>query len=138
VGLKGNIEGFLCYTLTWLTGLIFFVLETKNRFVRFHAMQSFLTFTILSILLSALQTFFGVDRFIDYFLVNLNPPLLPYLFIHNPTRVYDQLLDGLLILSLIPLFLWLFLMYAAYRGVRYRLPIIGDFAEKIVEKVYNP
>lgn len=41
VGLKENIEGFLCYFLTWLTGLIFFVLETKSKLVRFHAMQSF-------------------------------------------------------------------------------------------------
>ncbi|MDY9925430.1 hypothetical protein [Methanosarcina sp.] len=138
LGLKENIEGFLCYTLTWLTGLIFFVLETKNRFVRFHAMQSFLTFTILSIVLSALQTFFGVDKFIDYFLINLNPPLLPYLFLHNPVTIYDQLIDGLLVLSLIPFLLWLFLIYTAYKGMRYRLPIIGDLAEKIVGNVYNP
>lgn len=138
LGLRENIEGCLCYTLTWLTGLVFFVLETKSRFVRFHAMQSFLTFAVLSMLISILQTSFGVDRFIDYFLINLNPLLLPYLFLHNPVMFYSQLLDGLLVLSLIPFLLWLFLIYAAYRGIRYRLPLTGDLAEKIVGDVYKP
>jgi uncharacterized membrane protein len=137
---KENIEGFLCYTLTWLTGLIFFVLETKSKLVRFHAMQSFLTFTILAIVISALQAFFdtGANRFIDYFLVNLNPALLPYIFVHNPSIIYEHLFDGMLVLSLFPFFLWLFLMYKTYRGERYILPIAGDLAEKVVGNVYNP
>ncbi|AKB78172.1 hypothetical protein MSHOH_1689 [Methanosarcina horonobensis HB-1 = JCM 15518] len=140
VGLKENIEGFLCYFLTWLTGLIFFVLETKSKLVRFHAMQSFLTFTILAIVISALQTFFGTEtnRFIDYFLVNLNPALLIYIFIHNPSTVIDHLFDGMLVLSLFPFFLWLFLMYKTYRRQRYILPVAGDLAEKVVGSVYNP
>ena len=29
---------------TWITGLIFFLAEKENRFVRFHAMQSLITF----------------------------------------------------------------------------------------------
>jgi len=138
--LKENIEGFLCYTLTWVTGLIFFVLEIENRSVRFHAMQSFLTFLILSIVLSPLQTFFDSEpnRFLDYFLVNLNPALLPYLIIHNPGIIPEYLLDGMLILSAIPFFLWLFLMYMTYRGEKYRLPVVGALAEKVVKSVYNP
>lgn len=137
--MKENIEGILCYFLTWITGLIFFVLETKNRFVRFHAMQSFLTFLVLSIVLSPLQAFFDPEpnRFLDYFLVNLNPELLPYLIIYTPGIISEYLLAGMLVFSLIPFFLWLFLMYKAYRGERYSLPVVGPFAEKVIENIYK-
>lgn len=103
-------------------------------------MQSFLTFTILSIVLSTLQTFFDSepDRFLNYFLVNFNPALLPYLIIYNPSIITEYLFTEMLVFSLIPFFLWLFLMYKAYRGERYRLPVVGPFVEKVVESIYNP
>ncbi|WP_269849938.1 hypothetical protein [Methanosarcina horonobensis] len=86
------------------------------------------------------KPFFGTEtnRFIDYFLVNLNPALLIYIFIHNPSTVIDHLFDGMLVLSLFPFFLWLFLMYKTYRRQRYILPVAGDLAEKVVGSVYNP
>ena len=51
----------LCYLFEWLTGLILFLLERENRFVRFHAMQSLLFFGILSVLegLFSYLPFFG-------------------------------------------------------------------------------
>ncbi|MGQ9498541.1 MAG: hypothetical protein ACUVSP_09715, partial [Desulfotomaculales bacterium] len=42
-GLQKNVAGLLSYVLGWLTGIIFFIIE-KDPFVRFHAMQSILTF----------------------------------------------------------------------------------------------
>ena len=33
------------------------------------------------------------------------------------------------------LVLWLILMYKAYQGEKYKLPVVGDFAEKQVEKM---
>ncbi len=39
-GLDENVAGLLCYVLWWVTGIIFLVLENKNKFVRFHAIQS--------------------------------------------------------------------------------------------------
>ena len=55
VGLEPNIAELLCYVVGWITGLIFFLLEKENKFVRFHAMQSIITFgafSVLSIILS--------------------------------------------------------------------------------------
>src|SRR4030066_891539 len=55
VGLEPNIAGLLCYVLGWITGIIFFLLEKENKFVRFHAIQSIITFgafTLLSIIFS--------------------------------------------------------------------------------------
>ena len=43
-GLEENVAGFLCYLLGFITGIVFLVLEKKSSFVRFHAMQSTITF----------------------------------------------------------------------------------------------
>ena len=50
LGMRARTAGWLCYLFGWVTGLIFFLLERENRFVRFHAMQSILFFGILSVL----------------------------------------------------------------------------------------
>src|SRR5947208_14825648 len=48
-GLNGRTEALLSYLLGWFSGLIFFLIERKNRFVRFHAAQSFIFFGIVSV-----------------------------------------------------------------------------------------
>ena len=48
LGMRARTAGLLCYLFGWVSGLIFFLLERENRFVRFHAMQSLLFFGILS------------------------------------------------------------------------------------------
>ena len=45
--LKPNVAGLLCYLGAWVSGIIFLIIERKNRVVRFHAMQSLITFGIL-------------------------------------------------------------------------------------------
>ena len=50
LGMRARTAGLLCYLFGWVSGLIFFLLERENRFVRFHAMQSILFFGILSAL----------------------------------------------------------------------------------------
>jgi uncharacterized membrane protein len=61
LGMRARTAGLLCYLFGWVTGLIFFLLERENRFVRFHAMQSILFFGILSVLegLFSYLPFFG-------------------------------------------------------------------------------
>ena len=49
-GLEENVASAACYLLTWVTGIIFFLMEKDNKTVRFHAMQSILTFLPLMIL----------------------------------------------------------------------------------------
>lgn len=48
-GLPKNTAAALSYVLGWLTGIIFLLIE-KDPFVRFHAMQSIITFGILTLL----------------------------------------------------------------------------------------
>jgi uncharacterized membrane protein len=43
-GLEENVAGFFCYILGFITGVVFLVVEKRSSFVRFHAMQSTITF----------------------------------------------------------------------------------------------
>jgi len=99
-GLGENVAGLLCYVAWWVSGLIFLLLETENKFVRFHAVQSIIVFGVFNIIWLPLQ-------FI--------PPLA--LFI-------GWLIGGLAFV------LWVVLMYKAYQGEMYKLPVAGDLAEK--------
>lgn len=48
-GLPKNTAAALCYLLGWVTGIVFLLVEKEDKFVRFHAMQSVITFGILTI-----------------------------------------------------------------------------------------
>ena len=100
LGIEENVEGALCYLIGWVTGLVFYLLEKENKFVRFHAMQSIVVFFPLTII----AWFFGFIPFIGW------------------------VISGLIwILSII---LWIVLMIKAYQGEMYKLPIAGDIAER--------
>ena len=61
-GLDENVAALLAYIATWVSGLVFFLIEKDSRFVRFHAMQAILlgaSATILGIVLWILW-FFGL------------------------------------------------------------------------------
>lgn len=103
MNLEENLAGALCYVLGWVTGIIFLVLEKENRFVRFHAMQSLVTFLALF----AISIIVGMIPFIGWIISILLTP--------------------------VGVILWLILMYKAYQGEMYKLPVIGDFAEKQLE-----
>jgi uncharacterized membrane protein len=100
LGIDENMEGLLCYVVGFITGILFLVLEKDNKFVRFHAMQSIVTFLALFVILMVI----GIIPFIGW------------------------ILSGLI--GLVGLILWLLLMFKAYQGEMYKLPIAGDFAEK--------
>jgi uncharacterized membrane protein len=115
-GIQANVAGLLCYVLGWLTGLIFFLIEKENKFVRFHALQSMIVFGGLFILTLAIGMFMGVFASLGAgFLV----PVL-------------SLINGLL--GLVGLVLWILLMIKAYQGEKFKLPVAGDIAEKNAEK----
>ncbi|MEK7875140.1 MAG: DUF4870 domain-containing protein [Pseudomonadota bacterium] len=101
-GLNENVAGLLCYLVGWVTGLIFFLIEKENKFVRFHAMQSMITFGGLTVLFMVL----GNIPFMGW-------GLIPFL-------------------GLLQLVLWILLMVKAYQGEHFKLPVIGDLAEKYI------
>jgi uncharacterized membrane protein len=100
-GLDENVAGALTYVLGWITGAAFLLFEPSNRFVRFHARQSLIVFGGLSIAWFVAVTIPIVGWFFAFFVI-------PYLSVG----------------------LWLFLMYKAYKGNRFKLPYVGDLAER--------
>ena len=104
LGVTENLEALLCYALGWVTGLLFLLLEQKNTFVRFHAMQS-------------LATFLGL------FIVSIVLGFIPFLGVLIHVIFWP--------LSVV---LWIVLMVKAYKGERYKLPVIGDFVEQQLGK----
>ncbi len=100
-----NLMAAASYLLGFVTGIIFLVLEKQSRVVRFHAMQS----TIL---------FGGI------FVVNIALGFIPIL----------GWLVGLL-LSLVAFILWIVLMWKAFQGEMYKVPYVGELAEKQLAKM---
>jgi len=112
MGMEANIAALLSYCLGWITGLVFFIGEKDNKFVRFHAMQSIVVFGALSVLGIVISMLFSV--FMMLHLGFLYPVFM--------------LLSTLIWLA--AFILWVILMINAYQGGRIKLPIAGDIAEK--------
>lgn len=110
LGIDQNIEGALCYLGFWVTGIVFFVLEEDNKFVRFHAVQSIIVFLPLTIIGWFFGGFFGFGFW-------WGPGLFVLIWI------------GYLI-WIVSVILWLILMLKAYSGEKFKLPIVGDIAEQ--------
>jgi uncharacterized membrane protein len=109
LGLEENLEAVLCYLFFWISGLFFYFVEDKNKFIRFHAMQSILVFLPLWILAWIFGGFFGV-------------------FNYGPAWVFFSWISWLF--WLLVFVMWLVLMVKAYQMQRYKLPVVGDIAEK--------
>ncbi len=110
LGLNERLERVLAYAFGWLSGIILFFLE-KNRNVRWHAVQSMVTFGALSILMLAISMLRGFLSFI---------PLLGWL-----TSAGLGLL--LSVLWWVTIILWVWLMIMAFVQEDYRLPFVGNF-----------
>ncbi|MFQ5800264.1 MAG: DUF4870 domain-containing protein [Candidatus Hydrothermarchaeales archaeon] len=110
IGLEENIAGLLCYLLGLITGIVFYVIEKDNKFVRFHAVQSILVF--------------GAILVISWVVI----PIVAFIPILG--AMVGVLLS--LVVSLGSLVLWILLMYKAYSGEKYKVPVVGDLAEKYV------
>lgn len=109
LGLEENFEAVLCYLFFWISGLFFYFVEDKNKFIRFHAMQSILVFLPLWVLAWIFGGFFGV----------LN---------YGPAWVFFSWISWLF--WVLVFVTWLVLMVKAYQMQRYKLPVVGDIAEK--------
>lgn len=103
-GLEPNIAALLCYVLTWLTGIIFIVIEKDNKFVKFHAWQSLIAFGGINVIMIVV----GWIPFLGWAVAG--------------------------ILGILELILWIVCMMKAYQGQMFKLPIAGNIAEKQVEK----
>ncbi|MBW6431826.1 DUF4870 domain-containing protein [Patescibacteria group bacterium] len=107
-GLDPNVAALLAYLFLWVGGLIFFLIEKENKFVRFAAMQSIL-FNV------AVLAFYFVISIITRFTIEFVGLLLPLVLLGS-------------------LVLWIMLMFKAYQNQEWELPIIGKIARDVINK----
>jgi uncharacterized membrane protein len=127
-GLEPNIAAALSYI--WIVGVIFYLMEKENGFIRFHAMQSIL---------------FGIANTVLMMVLVVSGTILTLAF-----GVGGAMAGGG-VGTLVSLFIWLiwllfwligialfatliFAAVKAYQGNKFKLPIIGNMAEKIANK----
>jgi uncharacterized membrane protein len=114
-GLPSNIAAALaCFPL--VGGLIFYVLEKHDRFVRFYAMQSIIFGGVFVVCWIVYSIAYAI----------LDPiPALGFFF--------DILLRVLwALIRVAALVLWIITMVKAFTGVRWDIPYIGPIARKQV------
>lgn len=109
-GLAPNIASMLCYLCTFVTGIVFLIIEKDNKDVKFHAWQAI---------------FLGGAYFASW-IVFMVLAFIPYVGI----------VSGILsIVVYIGLFvIWLISMIKAYQGQRWLIPVIGPMAEQQANK----
>src|SRR4051812_26924250 len=100
-GLDENLGGTLAYALGWVTGIAMLLAERNNRFVRFHAIQSIVVFGSLC----------------GLWFIGWSISIFGWLFFA-------------LVIPPISAVLWLLLLFKAYQGEQFKLPIAGDIAEQ--------
>ncbi|HEY4490597.1 MAG TPA: hypothetical protein VI958_01305 [Acidobacteriota bacterium] len=105
--LDPNLAGALCYLFGCLSGILFFVLETENKRIRFHALQSILIFAVLFAIsfLSALLSIF--TNFVAF-----------------------QILNS--IMWALQFVVWVVMVIRTYQGSTIKIPGLGDFAREQV------
>ena len=99
-GMQANLAAMLSYLIGILTGIVFYLVEKESKFVRFHAMQSMLTFGAL-------------------FVLNILLAFIPFIN-----------LIALPVIWFLGVALTIILMIKAYQGEMFKLPVVGDIAEK--------
>ena len=122
-GLDENIAALLAYIFHWVSGLIFFLIEKESRLVRFHAMQSIL----LSVVAGVLVFVLWIASFVIWLVTTQLPGILAGIV--NLVVLLVWIVVGIAIAVA-----WIVCLIKAFQSQYFKLPIIGNFAEKFSTK----
>lgn len=114
-GLAPNVASLLCYLCTFVTGIIFLLIEKENKDVRFHAWQAI---------------FLGAGSIVLQIGVVILTAIMGAISAALATII--SLLGTLVYLGIFVI--WIIAMVKAYQGQRWKIPFIGDLAEKQAAK----
>ena len=114
-GLAPRTAATLAYSAWWITGLIFWLLEREDRFVRFHAAQAITAFGAIALLIILFGGLAGASL-----------SFLPAAFTPLLLAAFVTWLGGLA--------LWLMAMWKAASGDAFRIPLAADWADKLNRK----
>ena len=122
-GLDENIAALLSYVFGWISGLIFFLIEKDSRLVRFHAMQSLL----FNVLVAVVGIALWIVLFVVFMIAAQVSGTLATLL-----SLVSILVWGVFLLGILAGFI--LCLVKAFQGQYFKLPVIGNFAEKFSAK----
>lgn len=122
-GLDENVAALLAYVVTWVSGLVFFLIEKESRLVRFHAMQA--------ILLGAAGAIGAIVLWLVWVVIAIILAQVSEVLASLVSLVIGLLIFVFYIAILVA---WIMGMVKAYGRQYFKLPIIGNFAEKFSMK----
>jgi uncharacterized membrane protein len=122
-GLDENIAALLSILLGWVGGLIFFLIEKDSRLVRFHAMQSLLLNGVALVVGGVLWVASLILAIIGAAIADALGALIWIVAV----LLFCAFGIGLFVAAIL-------CMVKAYQGQFFKLPVIGNFAEKFSQK----
>lgn len=111
-GLDPKLAGLLCYILSPLTGIVFFLIEKAHPVVRFHAAQSIV---------------FGIGAVLLWVAI----AVLSFLFYQIAWSLGSLFMLIQTLVGIGLFIVWVVLLIKGYSGERWRLPVVGDMAERL-------
>ena len=128
LGLDGNLAAALGYPIG-IIAIICLVMEKENRFVKFHALQSILWFAVYIVVIIALMILGVIIGILGV----------------AASAASSSAGAGVGIIGMLVWLLWLVVFFGwlimlilaavkAYGGIEYKLPIVGNMAEKWTNK----
>ena len=112
-GLPPHVAAALAYAGWWMTGLVFWLLERRDAYVRFHAAQAVAAFGLVALL------FVGFCVMAVASLSFLPNAFTPFLWAAAVTWAAGVVLWGVA-------------MWKAARGRAWRIPLAADLADRMV------
>lgn len=117
INIDPRIAAFLAYFLSifisFLGGLLFFLLEKENRFIRFHSLQS-VFFNAAVIIISIALT-----------IITVIIAFVPVVGALSAAVIWSIFIIGAFVV-------WILLMVKSIQGEYYKVPLIGDWADRYV------
>jgi len=114
-GIDSRFASVLCYSLWWVTGVLFLILERRDRLVRFHAAQAVVLFGGLSLVLALLGASSAVALVVSSRIYQLTRALADIVWV-----------AGVVV--------WLVLVLRAWRGETWRVPLAATLADSLAER----
>jgi len=103
-----NLYGALAYLLFTITGVIMYLAKPNDKYVRYHAIQAIIL---------------GVVLFAIGMVINAGALMIPMF-----GWIFGLLAGGVWLL--VQLLIWLYCMWKAYSGEKFKVPVISELAEK--------
>ncbi len=115
MGIDPNLAGLLSYLVGIICPILFIAMEKDNKYIRFHAMQAL---------------FLQLGMFVLWVAVIVISTVLSFM---GPLAILGCLLYPIMmVVGIGYMVVAIMMMIKAFQGEYYKLPVIGDMAEKYI------